>query len=135
MTSDNWCQRRAAVEHGKVVRHGQIGHRRPRFPRRAAEMRREDNVLEIEEPGEDLGLTLVDIERRAGNQAFLERPRQAFFVDDGPARGVDEKRRPLHARERAPIDHVTRRRRQRRVNRDDIRRNQQFVERHLRQIS
>ena len=32
----------------------------------------------------DLRFLLVDIERGAGNQAFLERPRQRTFIDDRP---------------------------------------------------
>ena len=37
----------------------------------------------------DGGLVLVDVERRAGDQALLERPGQRRFIDDRTARGVD----------------------------------------------
>ena len=49
----------------------------------------------------DLGLALVDVQRGAGDQPLVERPRQRLLVDDGAARGVHEKRRALHPRERA----------------------------------
>ena len=65
---------------------------------------------------------------------LAERPGQRFFVDDRSARGVDEIRRSLHPCERATIDQVPRGRREGRVNRDDIRADEQLVERQLRQV-
>ena len=75
-------------------------------------------------------LVLVDIERGAGDQALLQRPGQRVLVDDGTAGRVDQIRRALHPRQRAPIDQMPRLRRQRHVQRHDIGRVEQPIERH-----
>ena len=108
----------------------EIGHRRPRFGRAAAQVRHEQHVLERQQIGMHRRLVLVDVERRAGEQVLLQRPRQRLLVDDRAARRVDEIRRALHARQRALVDQMPRLRRQRHVQRDDVRRDQQAIERH-----
>jgi len=80
--------------------------------RASAQMRDEQHVVETEQIGMNRGLALVDVERRAGQQMLLQRPSERGLVDDGSARGVDEVRRPFHARERLPIDEMSRFRRQ-----------------------
>ena len=101
-------ERGLALEDGRRVPGGQFRHRRASFPRRAAKVRHEHDVLEREQIGVHVRLTFEDVERRTGDHAFGERPRDGLLVDDGTARGVDEKRRALHSQERRPIDEVAR---------------------------
>ena len=68
--------------------------------------------------------------RRRQCSRFLQRPGQRRLVDDRAARRVDQIRRPLHPRERRLVDQVPRLGRQRHVQRDDVRRRQQAIERH-----
>ena len=63
-------------------------------------------------------------------QVLLQRPRQRRLVDHRPARRVDQIRRSLHARQRPLVDQVPRLGRQRHVQRNDVRRVQQAIERH-----
>ena len=56
-------------------------------------------------------LVLEDVEPRAGNAPLGERADQRRLVDDGAARGVDEKRRRLHQPELARADQMARLRR------------------------
>ena len=129
-SSQHRGERRAAGKHGRDVVDRQVGHRGAGFGRGAGEVRDEHDVLERQQAGMDGGLVLVDIERRAGNQPLLERPDERRFVDHRAARGVDEIRRPLHARKRLPVDEMPGLGRQVHVERDDVRRIQQAIERH-----
>ncbi len=78
------------VEHRQRVADGEVGHRRPRFGRRAGDVRNQHDVLERQQVRVHDGLVLVDIERSTGDEPMLERPGERRFVDDRTTRGVDE---------------------------------------------
>ena len=79
-----------------------------------------------------LRLFLVDVEGGAGDQPLLQRPRERGFVDNGPARRVDQICGALHLRQRLLVDQMVRLRRQRAVQRHDVGGGQQPIERHRR---
>ena len=78
----------------------------------------------------DRRLVLVDVQRGAGDDAILQGPGERRLIHHGSARRVDEKGIALHACERRLIDQVPRLRRERHVQRHDIRGREQPVERH-----
>ena len=45
-------------------------------------MRRQDDVVETDEVRMNLGLMLIDIKRRTGNEALVECPHQGGFVNE-----------------------------------------------------
>ena len=94
-------------------------------------MRCEQDVLQLQQIGMDGRLVLVDIQRRARDQVLLKRPRQSGFVDHRPPGCVDEIRGPLHPRQRTLVDQMPRLWRERHVQRDDVGRVQQPIQRHV----
>ena len=71
-------------------------------------MRRQHDVGQLHEPGRQLGLALVDVEPRAGDDARAQRLHQRRFVHDRPARRVDEVGRGLHQTQAHGVDEVVR---------------------------
>ena len=69
----------------------------------------------------------VYIQRSAGDFPVLQRRDQRRLVHHRPARGVDEKRRPLHALEFRRIEKPVCLRQQRRVHADEVRLRQQLM--------
>src|SRR5436190_20365053 len=92
----HWRQRGTASQHLYHIVYRELGHRRARFCGAAGQMRDEKDILERQEIGVDHRLLLVDVERRAGDEMLLEGPGQRRFVHYWPARGINQKRRPLH---------------------------------------
>jgi hypothetical protein len=119
---------RPAIQHREGVGDREVGHRGAGFGGRAGEVRDEQHVLERHQARMNLGLVFVDVERRAGNQPFFERPGQRGFVHDRPARGIDQVRSALHFRQRLLIDEVFRLRRHRTVQRDHVRCREEAIE-------
>ena len=119
-----------AAQHGQHVVDGEVGHGLSRLACGAAQMRRQQDVLQPEQVRMHFGLTLEDVERGAGNEVLTQRPRQRRLVDDLPTCRVDEVRRPLHPRQGLAVDQVTRLRRQGHVQRDDVGARNQPVEPH-----
>ena len=78
----------------------------------------------------DRRLVLVDVQRGAGKQVMLERPRQRAFVDDRPARCVDQVRRPLHPRQGFLVDEMPGLCRQRYVQRKHVGGHEKPIQRH-----
>ena len=79
---------------------GEHAHRLARVARRAAEVRREDDVLQLEQLRRHGGLVLEDVERGAGDPALDERVDERALVDDRAARRVHEHGGRSHRRER-----------------------------------
>ena len=73
-------------------------------------------------------LALEHIERRAAETTRSKRRRQRRLVDDAAARRVDQDRVRLHRREPRGVDQMPRRRRERNVQRDDVRGREQLAE-------
>ncbi len=77
--------------------------------------------------GESLGSTSGSVvSSTAFNRPLTSSASSASLIDDGAARGVDERRAVLHQRELARAEHVARFRQQRYVHRRDVGVRQQF---------
>ena len=81
-----------------------------------------------QQPRLDLGLALVDVERRTRELARPESVDERRLVHDRPARGVDENGGTRHRAKRGPVDEVPRLRRERHVDADDVRLGEERVE-------
>jgi hypothetical protein len=98
---------RLAREAGEQVLHGDLGHPVARAHRRRADVRHDQEVGRLEQ--RVLGrqrLGIGDVECRTGDLARVQREQQRLRIDDRAARGVDEQRGRLHARERGAVDQV-----------------------------
>ena len=95
----------------------------------AADVRREDDVLEPEQPWRDLWLVLEDVEARGGERPVFERGRQGALVDAGAARGVHEDGARLHPPQAAGVQEVAGLRGERAMERDEVRSLEELVER------
>src|SRR5215510_1710708 len=76
----------------------------------------------------DLRLLLEHVEPRAGDPAFLKGPDQGGLLDDRPAGGIHENRRPLHETQGPRVHQVARLRQERRVEADEVRFSQERLE-------
>ena len=86
---------------------------------RRGEVRRRDDVLELEQRAR-VRLLREDVERRGGDLAGPERLDERVLVDELAARGVDEPDAVAHLRERVGADRLPRLRRQRQVQRHEV---------------
>ncbi len=91
-----------------------------RLSRRGGEMRRDDDVVELEQRAR-VRLGREDVERRACDLAALERLEQRVLVDELAACGVDEAHAVAHTRERGRVDRPARLVAQRQVEREELR--------------
>src|SRR6266851_4644233 len=118
-----------AVEDREEVLYGDHGHAVDRLARHAGDMGGGDEVLKLQERVVGRGRLLVeDVERGAGDLVAAERVMQRLLVDDAAARGVDEKRGSLHARQPGGVEEADRLRRLRAMDRDEIGAGDRLVE-------
>ena len=82
-----------------------------------------------QERGADLWLAFEDIEAGGGDGAAREGVDEGSFVDNGPARGVDEHGRWTHHGQDAPVDECSGLDGQRHVDAEDVDVGGQLVER------
>ena len=99
-----------------------------------ADVRREDDVRQPTHDAREvvrvaLRLLRIDVERSARELLGFDRGRERVEIDDRPAAQVDEVRALLHHRELGGADHALRLRRLRHVQRDEVARAQQRLER------
>ena len=94
-------------------------------------MRDQHRVLELEQTGVDLRLLLEHVEAGALDLALAERVDERLLIDDGTAGRVDEVRVLAHLLEAIRVDQVLRLVVERAVQRDDVGRLEQLVERHV----
>lgn len=69
-------------------------------------MRHEQHIRVADETRVDLGLLLVDVQTGGVDLAAVEGGDQSGFVDDGPARGVDDDDAVFHLLELGGADDV-----------------------------
>src|SRR5918912_2342982 len=74
-------------------------------------------------------LLLKNIQRCADNDSLFDRREQSILVNQAATRAVDDPHAALHLLEGLSVDDSARLRRQRGVNRDEIRAGEEFVER------
>ena len=79
--------------------------------------------------GPEYGSAGEDVERRAGELARADRLGQRVLVDERAARGVDEPRAVPHQRDRVAVDQAARLVGERRVQRHEVGRGEQLLER------
>ena len=105
------------------------GHRAARFKCRRPDVWRKDYVRHFQQSRVHSGLEFVDVEACAADVTAFQGVAERSFIDDRAARGVDDARPSLHFRDRRGVDQVMGLAIQRRVNRDDVSRCEQLVER------
>ena len=122
--------RRDAIlqQHGPQPFDAEHPHRHAGLARRAAEVRRQHDVLERDQAFLDRGLMLVHVERRAGDHARTQRLDERPLVDDRPARRVDEHRGRLHPGQPGRVEEMARLGRRRAVDADDVGAGEERVE-------
>ncbi len=91
-----------------------------RLARRRREMRRDDDVVQLEQRA-CVRLGREHVERRACDLAAPQRLQQRVLVDELAAGGVDEAHAVAHARECVRVDRPARLVRQRQVEREELR--------------
>src|SRR5262245_12760062 len=123
-------QRRPTSQYFNYIVDRKLRHRRARFGRAASQVGDQRYILERQEIRMDCWFVFIDVERRPGDEVLLKRPRQGGLVDHRAAGRVDQKRRALHARQRPLVDEVPRVGRQRHVQRNYVRCDEQAIERH-----
>src|ERR1700736_6771818 len=106
------CWRTLSAEKGDGIFDGDHRHLGARFDRRGSEMRCKDDVIAAQAVA-DQWLALKYIESRTCNRSLNERGHKRGLLDDGSARSVDQKCRPLHFRELRGSNQSTRVRTQR----------------------
>src|SRR3954471_5346845 len=124
-------QRVFTGKYGEDVPDGELRHRGAGFACGTAQVRCEQHVLVFEQPRMDNGFAFVDVERGAGDQTLVERPGQRFFIHDRSACGVHQQGGALHAHQRLAVDQMMRVPAPRCVDRHDVRRHDQLVDRHV----
>lgn len=104
----------------------------PRFERRPGDMRRDQAVFRAKQRvfrGDRLDRD--DVDRRAADLPRIQRVGDVAFIQDWPAAGVDQDNAVLHFRDAIPINESDELRRQRGVQRDEIRSGEKFVDRYI----
>ena len=91
----------------------------------------EDDVLERQQSWMDGRLLLEHVERSAGNAGALSVPTRALPLRRSSPAPCSRAGGSLHPREGSTVEQMPGLRRRRRVNRDDVRADEQFVERHV----
>ncbi len=107
------------------------GHVLLRLGGRGAEMRGRDDIVAAEQRVLDGRLFDKDIDCRAGDMTAVERDGEVVLDDEAAAGTIDKANAALHLRNRAGIDQVFRRLRQRRVQGDEVGAGKQLFETHL----
>jgi hypothetical protein len=123
--------RGVAAQHGQRVVGSQVGHRGAGLGRRRPEVRQQDDVLELEQPRMHGRLVLEDVQPGARDLARAQRRHQRLLVDDRSAGRVDEVCRALHRAQPRGVHEVMGRGQVGAVQRHDVGRLEQLVERHL----
>ena len=85
-----------AGQHRGDVIDDHLPHGQARLAGGAAQVRQQHDVVQPQQARVQVGLLLVDIEPGGANPARGQGLDQSFFLDDGPARGVDEHGAALH---------------------------------------
>ncbi|GBC83117.1 hypothetical protein HRbin10_02257 [bacterium HR10] len=83
----------------------------------------------LQEPAIPRRLLGEDVQARGGDPPRIETLEQRRLIHQLAARCVDEDHARLHPRDRFPIDHPSRRARERRMKRDDVGEGQQLLQR------
>src|SRR5260221_12659216 len=122
-------QGREALKETADVRGGDAGHGAARLVRGRADVRRDDDVREGEEPWIDGGLVLEDVESGAAEVVALQGVAESVLVDDLSPRRIDEERSMFHALPRCGVGGVVRLAGERHMDGDDVTRGQQLVDR------
>ena len=97
--------------------------------RRAAQMRKQHNILHVQQLGRDTRLTLENVEARSSDLPLLQRSHQRCFVHNVAARRVDEDARLLHLAKPLRIHQMTRFGQRGTMQRDEIRLTEHRLER------
>src|SRR5919108_2957335 len=90
-------------------------------------MRRQHHVWQVDEARFDHRLTFIDVERSAGDALLFQRLHQRFFVDDRPARRVDEIRGGPHQAKLSSADQMDSLGAERGIHRDKVRLRQKLI--------
>ena len=113
--------RRLAPKHSHDLLGDVYGDALLRLRRRGAEVRRDHDLVRLEQRVARQRLLLPDIDRRARDPALVERLLERSFIHDAPARGVDHAGRRLHRPQLRLADEALRTLGERRVHRDVVR--------------
>ena len=118
----------AAVESGDDLLGDDDARAVLRLVGRGGEVRCDDDLVEPEQRPV-VGLAREDVERRAGELAGRDRLRERLLVDERAARSVHEPGAVPHVRDRLAVDQAVRLVGERRMERDDVGRGEQLLDR------
>ena len=122
-------RRHLAAKRLKDALDGHLRHLRPRRDAGAADVRRDNDVVQRQQRVvEGHRLDLRHVQPGRGDASLLQRRVQRPLVDDRAARRVHQHRRRLHQRQLPLADEVSRLRRKRHVQADEVRLAQQLLE-------